>query len=116
MYRCNLTLNTFEVPREVKNPEYGNEQVCPCCGETDFEIVHPCDICSTYVTEDEGALSTQLHTNICNKCRGQALIDLFEFGAADLCVTEMEYIDDLLSNGESFFDLKKMYKEAKCKC
>ena len=115
MYRCNETGREFEEPRY--DPDFWDKgqgaKVCPCCGDTDFEEVYPCDICDSYSSWDECGFVEHYQTwYLCPDCRRIAIINLFEKGAQELGDTEGAWLDDVL-DGNSWADLKKIYKEAK---
>lgn len=115
MYRCNTTGREFERPRY--EPDFWGKGdgawVCLCCGETDFEELFECDICRARATWSECGI-TDGHDSwrLCPVCRRIAIINLFEKGAQELGDTEDAWLDDVL-DGNSWADLKKIYKEAK---
>lgn len=114
MYICNISGNRFERPIRVTSVEYGDETLCPCCHDADFDELVSCDICHGDTTDsDEARLSTG--SVICPDCRKSAIVTLFDVGASELGVLEEDYLDDLLEIGFSWSDMKKLYKEAK-KC
>lgn len=115
MYRCNTTGREFEEPRY--DPDFWDKNdgayVCPCCGDTDYDEVFECDICRAHVTWDDGHVGSKYENLfLCPDCRKIAIINLFEMGAQELGDTEEAWLDDVL-DGNSWADLKKIYKEAK---
>lgn len=112
MYRCNLTMNIFERPVSVRSDEYGDESLCPCCHDTDWDTVVECDIChKDTVDRGENRLSTG--TVVCPDCKRSAIVTLFEHGAKQLGIYEEDYLDDLLEIGYSWEDMRGLYREAK---
>lgn len=115
MYRCNETGREFELP--VYDPDFWNKNdgayVCPCCGDTHYDEMFECDICRAHVSWDEGHVGSKYENHfLCPDCRKIAIINLFEKGAQELGDTEEAWLDDVL-DGNSWADLKEIYKEAK---
>ena len=115
MYRCNETGREFEEP--VYDRDFWDKNdgayVCPCCGDTDFDAVFECDICCAHVTWDDGHVGSRYGNSfLCPDCRKIAIINLFEKGAQELGDTEEAWLDDVL-DGNSWSNLKKIYKEAR---
>lgn len=112
MYRCNLTGRVFDADElvTVESAEYGDTDGCPCCGDAEFYEVERCDVCGGYTGADNSLSERGV---LCSDCRRAAIVTLFDFGAGELGTSEEEYLDDLLALGNSWSDLKKLYKEAK---
>lgn len=74
MYKCKKCGEVFETPsvKRLRNTveywgsisyEDHEEEICPCCGNDDFEEVYECTICGEYHFDDELACN-----NVCDEC------------------------------------------------
>ncbi len=112
MFQCNETGRLFEKAVVVMDEDCGQEHVCPCCGDTNFDEVFACDICGTFSNWEACGVSGYFDSCLCQGCRRTALVNLFEKGARELGATEEAWLDNVLEYG-GWADLKQKYKEAK---
>lgn len=75
MYKCFHCEEVFDEPETSRYelcridgvPYYGNDHVCPCCGSTDIDEVHQCDVCGGYFPEHEIDTDDEGH-DVCPDC------------------------------------------------
>lgn len=64
---------TKEYHNEIDGDFYEEFITCPCCGSTDIEEAHTCEVCGEPTRE----------TSICDNCKMEFLADLNEFFKAE---------------------------------